>query len=280
MNGRLQNLTAWLRPLKGLPVQVVIVHDIRDMETGTELRALLDQIGNQSIQLFEGKFGSPGAARNFGLLHSSGNWICFWDSDDLPNVQSVLHACQIESKETEAIIGAFSIREVNSEEMDTKPRQVTDLLDIPANPGIWRFIFRHESIHNLRFNHLLMAEDQHFILDFNIPSRKICISSELFYTYIVGQNSQATKNIESIRDIAKSVRNLSSRIKEYSGDQLIIAWIMLISQTLTGVKNLNVFAKISLVAMIFKTLARVGTKNPNSFFVALKVILKNKTRIE
>ena len=71
MSGRLTEISTWLKTLPQRNLRVVIVHDVQDEITSPELIVLIDSCADNRIILFEGKFGSPGNARNFGLSNSS-----------------------------------------------------------------------------------------------------------------------------------------------------------------------------------------------------------------
>ena len=90
MAGKLDILHSWLSQTYKYPMEVILVHDFKDLATGAELSLMLDTICNSQIKLFTVEFGSPGLSRNFGLSKAGGSWIVFWDSDDLPNVNVVL----------------------------------------------------------------------------------------------------------------------------------------------------------------------------------------------
>ena len=258
---------------------MIIVHDVRDEETRKELTELIMKVNNPAIELVEGVFGSPGAARNFGFQQTSGEWICFWDSDDIPNVHTALLSCQNQSENVDVVVGAYVIRNTNLAEISEMPRATNSPLEIATDPGIWRMIFKSASISGLRFNHFRMAEDQLFLLDLNIPRRSIVFTKEILYTYIVGQPTQATKNYDSIRDIEKSLRVISSKMKSYSGVQSTIAWIMFINQALTGFKHLRAGSKLRIVSLLFDALLKNGIRNPKSLLDAGKLVFKAKVSI-
>ena len=74
---------------------VALVYDESSDGTLKELKSIVG--GNQrseQIKILTGKFGSPGLGRNPGLTGASGEWACFWDSDDLgyPSPGSALSA--------------------------------------------------------------------------------------------------------------------------------------------------------------------------------------------
>jgi uncharacterized protein YidB (DUF937 family) len=49
MAGRMQNLDSWLSNSAGLPINIVIVHDIQDSFTAEELKELVKKYNNLKI---------------------------------------------------------------------------------------------------------------------------------------------------------------------------------------------------------------------------------------
>ena len=101
MAGRLHNLENWLSTIHDLDIQIIIIHDHRDSETERQLLSILGTINSPKIAYLSGAFGSPGAARNAGLERVDSKFVCFWDSDDLPQPQSILSDLEIYSGDCE-----------------------------------------------------------------------------------------------------------------------------------------------------------------------------------
>lgn len=276
MSGQLENLESWISDLDTYTVQVVLVHDVRDQETGVELSNLISKVNNPAIELYEGKFGSPGATRNFGIEKCNGEWLSFWDSDDLPNVKAAVFACHFQPDSIDVIIGAYQIQQVSWGKLTSKSKQIGSYLEIAIDPGLWRCIFKRRSIGNLRFKHFLMAEDQVFLLQYDFSSKSVAFSQDVFYTYLVGNPNQATRNIDSLRDLHNSVSFISSNIGSFAGNQSIIAWTMLLNQTLTGLKNLPSGGKKMLFLLCIKTISKYGLRNPPVLIRSINLILRSK----
>ena len=85
MAGKLQNLGKWIPIAVDNKIRIIIVHDISDSATQSELESLLSGFSSENITLTSGYYGSPGAARNQGLSLANSKYVSFWDADDLPN---------------------------------------------------------------------------------------------------------------------------------------------------------------------------------------------------
>jgi glycosyltransferase involved in cell wall biosynthesis len=85
----IDNLSSWLTRISNKPIEVILIHDKSDICTGPQLEKLLLEVNNPNVIYIEGEFGSPGLARNEGLKIASGEWVCFWDGDDIPMLDEI-----------------------------------------------------------------------------------------------------------------------------------------------------------------------------------------------
>jgi glycosyltransferase involved in cell wall biosynthesis len=108
MAGKMNLLASWTIHTLDLNIEVIIIHDIGDLATGTELKKLIHENSLSNVILIEGRYGSPGFARNAGLEVATGEWFVFWDSDDRPLVNNVMLALSNASASDEIIIGNFN----------------------------------------------------------------------------------------------------------------------------------------------------------------------------
>lgn len=210
MSGRLNLLESWLRQTRNLPIEVVIVHDIGDDQTSTELGLIINRNQNLRILFQEGKFGSPGSARNAGLRLASGKWVAFWDSDDFPHIDSALSAIVASANETAVIIGNFRIIHKNRE--TSKPHYAS-LSFVGLNPGIWRMIFRSNLLANHQFKPYRMGEDQLFIAELALPKRNIEFSNLDVYSYHTGNPGQLTSTSAAVSEGSFSLSELAKLMK-------------------------------------------------------------------
>jgi glycosyltransferase involved in cell wall biosynthesis len=211
MAGRLGEFETWLKKSEGLPIEIIIIHDMQDDLTGIDLRTILDRFKFLNIIFYEGHFGSPGAARNKGLEFSLKSWVCFWDSDDLPRVDSVIKAIQEADPSDEIIIGNYSIK--SAEDSMTYSHQKS-LQTVALNPGLWRMVFRSELIGELRFAPYRMGEDQLFLVKLNLESRKVKFSENIFYVYFRGHPTQLTAVVSARREVSLVLEEICKAIEE------------------------------------------------------------------
>lgn len=210
MAGRMGNLDTWLSKSVNLDIGVVFVHDIQDPFTANELEDLVNKHNQLDIRVFEGNFGSPGLARNFGLKSSLAHWIAFWDSDDIPNPQGAIAAINQANPRSEVIIGNFS---TNVSGEITTFEHKGQLKNVALNPGLWRMIIKTSALQGVNFCSTRMGEDQLFLIDLNLESRKIHFSSMDLYQYFQGSPMQLTSNQRSINEVEKTLSLAIRRLR-------------------------------------------------------------------
>lgn len=273
MAGRLQNLQKWISIIDALSVEVILIHDKKDEQTGIELRKIAKEFNDSKVVMIEGMYGGPGLSRNAGLALAKGDWVCFWDSDDLPEVEDFLRMVEVaDFSGAECAVGGFTtVHDVTGKR---KSHTLTEkyLDEIAINPGIWRFAFKRSALEGLYFSNLLMAEDQLFLAGFRIPSRKIEIYSKSVYQYFVGENFHLTRRKEALSDLANAIKILFSLITSLTDRDLRFASILLSRQVISAIRTGSSSSRLQVIMIfllgIWKT-TRIARKEilRNMFFV-------------
>ena len=255
MAGRLQRLEEWLSRVANSPMEVILIHDRQDEVTGPQIQSLLSKISNPKIQLIEDYFGSPGLARNRGIELAKGKWICFWDSDDLPNLGVALSLIDKDSaSKADCLVTNFnSVNEISKEVIAHRLRANFED-EFSLNPGLWRIYFKYSAIADLRFGSLRMAEDQIFLAEFFSKSRDVEIVSDTTYNYFFGESFHLTKNSSALNDLAPATIE-SLRILRNLGNKSpnLIAG-MFVKQVISGVKYGSLRAKRVVITQYLKSL--------------------------
>jgi glycosyltransferase involved in cell wall biosynthesis len=182
MAGRLEPLQKWVAEALEIGIRVVLVHDLQDFETEHELIKIQAEIESPNLVLISKTLHSPGLARNLGMEVASTDWICFWDSDDVPVPREFLDMVLLaRDKEMKCAVGQFE--KVNiPKEKNSKHRQL-EIEGIGYEPGLWRFAFSRKITLSSRFLSSRMGEDQAFISGLVISNEEIFFHEQTVYIY-------------------------------------------------------------------------------------------------
>jgi glycosyltransferase involved in cell wall biosynthesis len=216
MADRLERLEQWLVASKNLNREVIIIHDIQDSKTGPQLTEMSNRLNDRKIKIIESALGSPGKARNKGLEVARGNWIVFWDSDDIADVTEVFYAIS-ENKEAQVIVCRFSEFNVETRSIKVSLESSQNLFGLGINPGLWRMIFRREEINGKKFGALRMAEDQLFLSNIASDSMNLTYSNRIVYQYFIGQPDQLTNSKIDINDLIEAFEKIFMNSKNSFG---------------------------------------------------------------
>jgi glycosyltransferase involved in cell wall biosynthesis len=195
----LESLKIWLKR-DNIPTnfRIILVHDVQKQDlAGIELYELLSCLGKENFVYVKGQFGSPGAARNAGLIKTTAQWICFWDSDDYPAPQEFnsMIAAGIQNH-SQICIGQFEIISHESREHIISVHG-NSTISIATTPGFWRMAFLKESIGDVRFTNSRMGEDQLFLFSIDFASLHWHRHNAVVYQYVIGATSQLTRGTEN-----------------------------------------------------------------------------------
>jgi glycosyltransferase involved in cell wall biosynthesis len=277
MSGRLDAMKSWLDQIDPNILEVILVHDNHDAKTGQELREIIEQFPSQKITIIEGKFGSPGAARNAGLEQARGDWVTFWDSDDIPNVTEFLIMLKNANfKGYEITVGGYETASFQSDGV-TNPLLVLPSIgewgsNIPLNPGLWRWAFKRTVVGKMRFENFLMGEDQCFLVTLKPTTKKIHIHEKSVYMYHLNRDGQLTGNSIAINDISKSIRYLRKSLNSRKEKPNYFDLVILFRQSATAIKKGNLKVKVIGFQALVSYLVSSLIFNPHSAVRALKCI--------
>jgi hypothetical protein len=239
MAGRLQFLASWLPSALSRGINVTIVHDIRDDITGQELQSLLRVHRSPLLEFIEGKFGSPGEARNAGMRNLQTGWITFWDSDDVPYVEnfSLMVNSAVEAGAEIAIGEYVSCSSKNGRQTQHRLDSDHNLEEITSAVGIWRMAFRAELVQHHRFIDSLMGEDLIFFVELNPQSREILFYRFPVYEYQVGSPTSLTNHEQKREFLQRSTAHLFELLKlnpDLENELIAKAFVQLSASSLKG----------------------------------------------
>jgi glycosyltransferase involved in cell wall biosynthesis len=282
MANRLGTLKKWIQDCQYQNLEIILVHDKRDDETGIELVSIIEENPNLHLSIIEGKFGAPGIARNAGLIKATGKWIVFWDCDDQPNLENVCKILQEEEirkdNRVEVVIGQFSTSRNNIYINKTLRIRDITLMDVALNPGLWRMVFRRNTIKNFRFTDSKMAEDQNFISMIDLPKLRYKFVDIHFYTYHLGVQNQLTSKSEAINDISKAISITLIKLNNCNGESKEFNGMLFIRQVITGITKGSPFVKLSSIKFLSIALFFSGLQTSSTILKNFTFLAKSKNR--
>jgi len=237
MAGRFENLESWLMEALECDIEVILVHDIQDEMTEVEIAAKFKIINHSKLKILEGKFKSPGLTRNKGISESTGEWIAFWDADDVPNptaAQSLVDLSQDQGG-VELIVGSYEV--ISPRGQSLVEARDGDINGMAVNPGMWRMIFTRELIRGKSFSDSKMGEDQEFVASLKPWDVSIMFSNVVLYRYYFGGDHQLTSDGNNLRDLVHVTKRLINRLEINNPKANNFLATLIIRQILTGFRR-------------------------------------------
>lgn len=261
-------------------VEIILIHDIQDEKTGVELQELVRLLDDSRIVMIEGIFGAPGLARNAGLAIAKGEWVCFWDSDDVPQTKKFFQMVELANAEnSECAVGEFTA--VHDLSLKNKCHTLTKnyLNEIAIHPGIWRFAFKREALDGLRFSSLRMAEDQLFLAEFGIASRRLSVFPHSVYQYFLGEDFHLTRSKSAIRDLPEAVDRSFSIAKVQNEIDFRFTSILLCRQAITTLRIGSSKSRLQVVKIVILGLCNAGGSFRRDIVKRLWFIVRNRESV-
>lgn len=212
----LDTIATWAMHLDPMEWEIILVVDEGKQDFSPELARLSKIERTIELDIVRGSFGNPGSARNAGITRAKGNWVVFWDSDDLPNPQATSRMVKrAELMEADVAIGSFLVNSKLHSTPKVKLKKISNIKlieHLTSNPGLWRFCIKAELVRGVQFPELRMGEDQVFISMINFSSKKILLSDEVVYNYNSLNLNSLTNTSEAVTEIDTTIEELANRI--------------------------------------------------------------------
>lgn len=277
MAGKLQNLRSWLA--KSQEIQIVLVNDLSDDLTHVELEEMVKKMSSSDIQLVKGHFGSPGASRNKGLELVKTEFVTFWDSDDLPDPVKFIEMCRIlKFSGAQVCVGEYEIINLRNQKVTVKEILHSDVNhNVAITPGVWRMVFRSDSIPNKPFTNLRLAEDHIFLQEVKFPTMEKRVFRERVYTYFYAGEDNLTSNRSLIPDLRPALLRTNQFRKEaLSESEIEFSSILLVREFLTMVKKGSITLKLQVIFILARIICDRKRRTVRDIFSAFKIILEQR----
>ena len=273
MAGRMDNLNRWVAQIseRDLPIEIILVQDGNDAGTFIELETLSKKYGCMFISV---DVKSPGLARNAGIEVASGDYVSFWDADDLPLPENAIEALSSFTSDLDVLISSYEIFYIsNKRDVALKESSYSEWL---LNPGIWRMIFRKDFIGETRFSAARMGEDQLFLANLHLKSNQLKFLKSPIYRYFIGDFGQLTNSKEALLDISNVLDEFSSIISTnpFVEDYIYTFFVRMTITELTKLKKFSVSLKRFIRLFFEISLKKKLRLAKNMLLVSLKIIFR------
>jgi glycosyltransferase involved in cell wall biosynthesis len=250
------NLVRIIRLSKNYPIKLLIVMDCQDGEAIREFKEGNAEILSEQVQILESKCGNPGGARQAGLQFVDTDWVCFWDSDDLPDFQNIISSLEKTAPSSKILIGGFTVVDLDGKNIKLNKFEIACpeccMRELARNPGLWRIAVRFEILKNIHFKNLLMGEDQLFIAEILALGEEIEFNEENFYFYYAYNPNSLTKNSRAFLDLRLAsicMREILHKSNNTHFDTILRMYIFILFSSL---KRLSIKSKISILGKLIE----------------------------
>ena len=231
---KLDRIATWATECATLPIEVIMVGNFNFKSLGTAIEGVFKKIEFNGYKLIENTHDKPGISRNIGINHAKGEWVSFWDSDDLPKPKAFFQLIT-ETTNADRIIGLGSFLEVRKPEENSIFRRAETIECAIFNPGLWRFCFKRELATSVKFPEWNMAEDQYYLLSILEIEPRVYLSRELVYEYFQTNEGQLTKRPEALHELYISINTFFKRSSNNGAPNIYS--IILVRQILTYLRR-------------------------------------------
>ena len=277
MAGRLGPLVSWVNEALSLDCEIVLVHDFLDQRTEDELVRFVTLQRDKKVKFVSSTYNSPGLARNAGLSETSGEFIAFWDSDDLPQVKEALKiASECQMTNSDIGIGSFQTCNETGEFLRKYPiKSQNNLTRIAIYPGLWRMLFRASILKKIKFTNLLLAEDQIFLTELKPAEKKILFRDNLVYKYTLLRKGSLTSVAKNLPDLISALLILLNQIGiNKNKNSIDFELTLFIRNSITVIKNGTNQQKMQVLQIIKKVIVTHPISVVRILFIILIFKLK------
>lgn len=284
MVGKLDNLRSTLHSCAGLPVQVVIVHDDAGDGTEEDLNQLLEDFEDLKIEKLQVQCESPGLARNLGIELAKADWICFWDSDDLPKAPayiSLLNSINLDCYDV--LIGAIATQ--SRSDFSTQKNHsflATDeslQLHLANMPAFTRMIFHRKLIGDHIFPAFKVGEDQCFLRKIEFLNSRVFYSEDLLYVYISDFDGQLSRNPTMAAELALTLEFLAGEIDNPPPKMQIFCQAQFLKLFFSSCRNEGWIQTLQFSPKAFRAATKLIFRNPRRAAKIVSFLAQNRPQL-
>lgn len=239
-------------------IEILVVDDASPDDTAKIAREVLENSGRRFRVIRRERNGGQCAARNTGLRAAGGEYVIFFDHDDLAAQNFVSTLCA-KAQSTNSDLAFCGLKHFYEDEN----RYVPETFTLPENSSlleawtqrkilfwsVWNFIFRTDFLrqNSLRFTEgCLLGEDTEFVLKALALTDKTAFVRDELYVYVhhSGQTSKAHREARMFHAIIMSRLRLARFIARHTGSPKVRRYVLNFYMPDTIVKQFTECAKL------------------------------------
>ena len=166
--------------------KIIFILDSCPLYAENNLKELLFSTKNINFIVLNRNYNSAAESRNEGLSIVDTEWLCFWDSDDLPNLNEFYNLCtSVSSENIDLVVGQIRTDYLrNGLKIKSKTTKTSSQLTLALDLGFTRILYRSLFIKELFFSKYKIGEDILFLAEIICKKPSIIFSQVLVYNYL------------------------------------------------------------------------------------------------
>lgn len=252
-------------------LSILIIFDLKDSAKSATNYEILTSRKMRNTKVIAKQFETVGDVRNAGLHEVTTEWFSYCDSDDrfLPeNYVKVLNDAN--KKGVDLAIGGYLFTDSGKTSVVLPEYDGSlDWKSTGRNPGLWRYLYRTNSLSHVKFPSLNMAEDQIYLSRIFSQNPSLWVSALPVYEYIKQGHGSLTSTVVEVRKITSALE-ISKEIK-YSKvtNYRRIQRAFITTQILTSIKNVPILEKFR---YFFRLITHTMSGNYSDIWASIKFL--------
>jgi hypothetical protein len=241
--------------------KLIFILDSCPLYAENELKEILFSTKNINFIVLNRNYNSAAESRNEGLSIVDTEWLCFWDSDDLPNLNEFYNLyTSVSSENVDLVVGQIRTDYLrNGLKIKSKTTKTSSHLTLALDLGFTRILYRSLFIKELFFLKYKIGEDILFLAEIICKKPNIIFSQALVYNYL---NSNWIINKTDMTLVCKLLQLYSRLVeaKSMQKDELVKGFYLLVTfKVLLSIFKRVIFKNLQLSFTIVVNLIKLFT---------------------
>jgi hypothetical protein len=241
--------------------KLIFILDSCSLYAENDLKEILFSTKNINFIVLNRNYNSAAESRNEGISIVDTEWLCFWDSDDLPNLNEFYNLyTSVSSENVDLVVGQIRTDYLRSGlKIKSKTTKTRSHLTLALDLGFTRILYRSLFIKELFFLKYKIGEDILFLAEIICKKPNIIFSQALVYNYL---NSNWIVNKTDMTIVCKLLQLYFRLVeaKSMQKDELVKGFYLLVTfKVLLSILKRVIFKNLRLSFTIVVNLIKLFT---------------------